>query len=340
MSEIYIDRKYILLISSRLRNFKSRREDLYNFSCPYCGDSKRKTTKARGYIYRKSNDYFFRCHNCSVSTTFSKFLEFVEPQVYKDYVFERFVKDKKFENKSMEQRIYELPVESIHVYDFDGIDTLPDGHYAKEYIRNRKIPQEFWHEFVYTDKYKTWLDANFPQHVKKDLVDDARIITFYTSWDGTITNISGRALAYDNDLLRYITVKILDDERKVFGLHRLNPQNKVYVTEGQFDSLFLPNAVASGDSNLGDLGDHLSDKYGVKPILVFDNEPRNSQIVESMRKGLRDHEIVIFPDSFPGKDLNDAILSGLSQSDLLKIVEENTYSGLNAELRLSNWRRC
>jgi hypothetical protein len=47
------DSKYVRLISSRLRNFKQKKDYLWNFSCPFCGDSQKNKTKARGYAFQK-----------------------------------------------------------------------------------------------------------------------------------------------------------------------------------------------------------------------------------------------------------------------------------------------
>ena len=89
---VYLDRKYILLVSSRLRNFKQRKQDVFNFSCPICGDSAIKTTKARGYITlsKKFAGYIYTCHNCSVSMGFAPFLKHVDSEKYKEYVMEKF----------------------------------------------------------------------------------------------------------------------------------------------------------------------------------------------------------------------------------------------------------
>ena len=59
----YIDTKYINLVSSRLSLFKRKNHGLYNFRCPFCGDSQKSKTKARGYLYQKKTDLFYRCHN-------------------------------------------------------------------------------------------------------------------------------------------------------------------------------------------------------------------------------------------------------------------------------------
>lgn len=35
---IFVDHKYIGLVSARLEKFAKRKENLYTFRCPYCGD--------------------------------------------------------------------------------------------------------------------------------------------------------------------------------------------------------------------------------------------------------------------------------------------------------------
>ena len=42
---LWVDKKYLRLISSRFRNSKWKDDNLLNHSCPYCGDSKKKKTK-------------------------------------------------------------------------------------------------------------------------------------------------------------------------------------------------------------------------------------------------------------------------------------------------------
>ena len=47
----YIDLNYIRKIQPRLQQFKKKRDYLFNFRCPVCGDSKKSKTKARAYLY-------------------------------------------------------------------------------------------------------------------------------------------------------------------------------------------------------------------------------------------------------------------------------------------------
>jgi len=65
----YIDTKFLNLLSSRLPKFKRKSADLFNFRCPHCGDSKKSSSKARGFVYLKKNNMFFKCHNCGVGQT-------------------------------------------------------------------------------------------------------------------------------------------------------------------------------------------------------------------------------------------------------------------------------
>ena len=86
----YIDLKFIMMMSPRLDKVKKVRDNLFNFRCPYCGDSLKFRNKARGYFYKKKNDFLYKCHNCGKGTTFGKVLELIDPDTYKQYVMERY----------------------------------------------------------------------------------------------------------------------------------------------------------------------------------------------------------------------------------------------------------
>lgn len=354
---LYIDRKYLLLSSARLRNFKQKNDDLFNFSCPFCGDSEKNHLKARGYISRsrKFNGYIYTCHNCNVSTNFDNFLLFLDADKHKEYVMEKFkeygkgrptvesINDSTLAAAKADSHKPKASLEAVSLDDITLpiISELPKEHFARVYIEKRMIPEEYYDEIFFAEDYKYFLDDTWPHHGKEKLLEkDPRIVLFYTDSYKGITNVSGRSLTVADMKLRYITVKV-SPERKVYGLHRLNPDLPSYVTEGQFDSMLLPNAVASGDSNLIGLGTWLYNSYKIKPTLIFDNEPRNKQIVKSISDAmLGGWSLVIWPKDFPAKDINDALLSGLTLKEIHAIVTANTVSGLKAHLALSKWRLC
>ena len=145
----------------------------------------------------------------------------------------------------------------------------------------------------------------------------------------------GRALGESK--LRYITVKLHDDNSKVFGLDRIDQDKLVYVLEGPIDSLFLDNAVATADSNLESITSVL-DKS--KVALVFDNEPRNKEIVKKMEKAIDEHfNVVIWPPMIEKKDINDMVLDGFSPDEIQDIIDNNTFVNLRAKMEFVNWKK-
>ena len=72
-------------------------------------------------------------------------------------------------------------------------------------------------------------------------------------------------------------------------------------------------------------------------IWVFDNEPRNREIVERIDKTIgRGDKIVIWPKQIVEKDINDMVLSG---HDIMSMLQSNTYSGLKAKVKFNNWKK-
>ena len=49
------------------------------------------------------------------------------------------------------------------------------------------------------------------------------------------------------------------------------------------------------------------------------------------------YELVIWPDNIKSKDINDMILSD-PKLNILKIINKYTFSGLEAKLKLANWK--
>ena len=124
-----------------------------------------------------------------------------------------------------------------------------------------------------------------------------------------------------------------ESKPKVFGLDEVNKNNKIYVVEGPIDSLFLNNSIAMAGADLSSL-------QLPKPVIVYDNEPRNKEIIRRMEKVIqRGSELVVWPDYIEDKDINDMIISGYDTHDIMSILKDRTYSGLSASAKLSEWRK-
>ena len=313
--------------------------DLYNFRCPYCHDSKKRKTKKRGYIYRKGNDYFFRCHNCGEGTTFANFLKFVDPGSYKQYILEKYSEGnnahspvEKPDFEELKGNVFDHFAKEEKKLSVTSVDELPESHFARDYIKNRGIPEQYWNEIYYTENFKEFMDADFPEHGKDDLPEDARIVLFFTDENENIQLVSGRALA--DTKMRYLSVTVTEHDRKLFGTHRLDPTKACYVVEGQFDSLFIDNCVATGDSSLASVLDIFPNADWT---MIYDNEPRNKDIVRQIERTIdKGCKVVIFPEDLEEKDINDMVLAGY---DIKKLIQENTVQGIPAMLKFIKWKR-
>jgi len=79
-------------------------------------------------------------------------------------------------------------------------------------------------------------------------------------------------------------------------------------------------------------------RWGISnPVWIYDNEPRNREILNRISRTIDSGDsVVIWPSHIQEKDINDMILSGL---DVKKVIESNTYSGLEAKLKFTTWKK-
>ncbi len=334
---VFIDRAFLLRISPKLQRFTQKKDDLYNFRCPLCGDSQKNKTKSRGYVYRKKNDYFYMCHNCGASTSFYNFLDKVDPTLIKEYALERY-KNGDNNKSNHETPEFEEAKTSKPIFkkslDLPSIESLPEAHFAKVYIKSRRIPETFFTQLYYAEDFAAFIQS---LGIQKDglIKGDKRLIIPFYDADKNLIAIQGRALGESK--LRYITIKLHDDNHKVFGMDRINQDETIYVVEGPIDSMFLENAVATADSNL----ESITSIYDIsKVVLVFDNEPRNKEIIKKIDEAIEKHyHVVIWPEMIESKDINDMVLEGFSPDEIQDIISKNTFVNLRAKAEFVNWKK-
>ena len=318
-----VDSKYINLVSSRLQKFKRVKPDLYNFRCPICGDSKKNKSKTRGYLYTIKADVNFKCHNCGSSMTFSNFLKKIDTTMHKQYVFERFKN-----NKTGRGTVVEEPKFKFETPKFSPKMDLPRASEisaAKLYLEKRGLDPT---KFYYTNKFKAWVNTLVDKFDNIEY-DEPRII-IPIIYENQLIGFQGRALGPNS--VKYITIMLEDNAPKVYGIDKINEKEAIYIVEGPFDSHFLDNSVAMVGADL-DTRPFGWSNY----IWVFDNEPRNREIVNRISKTIdRGDQIVIWPNHISEKDLNDMVLAG---HDVQSIVKSNTYVGLEAKLKFNTWKR-
>ena len=340
---LHTDSKYIKLVSSRLRNFKQKDAYLWNFSCPICGDSQKNKLKARGYVFKKGNDLFYRCHNCGIGTSLANLLKNLDTALHSEYVLERYkTGESGVKNYSNEAISVPSPkfgrLQKSKVFEHaEWINKLPPEHFCLIYATKRLIPTQFYDKLLFTSHYKQFITSLVPNHGKQ-LLDDARlVIPFYNVYNELIA-VSGRALETSDKTLRYVTIRVKEsDDKLIYGLDRVDLDKPVKIVEGPIDSMFLSNCVASGDANLTIVA---KDIDCAKKILIFDNEPRNKEIVKMMQDAIKSrHNIVIWPDTIKSKDINEMVMSGISVDEIESIISRNTFTGLEAQAKFVFWKK-
>jgi len=306
-----------------LLKFKRVKANLYNFRCPICGDSQKNKSKTRGYLYSVKSDVNFKCHNCGSSMTFSSFLKQQDPGLHKQYVFERFK-----QGTTGRATVVEEPKFHFEAPKFKKKINLPkasENPSADGYLTARKLNSN---NFYYAEKFKKFVNTLKPTFDDTKHDEERIIIPLY--YEKNLIGLQGRSLGTSK--VKYITVMLNDDAPKIYGLDNIRKDAPVYITEGPFDSTFIRNSIAmcGADANV--------DRWGISnPVWIYDNEPRNIEIVRRIGHTIDSGDsVVIWPESIDDKDINDMVMSGL---DVQFMIESNTYSGLEAKLKFTTWKK-
>ena len=205
----YIDIKYLNIISPQLQMFKKKGDALWNFRCPYCGDSQKSRTKARGFVYRKKNDLFYKCHNCGVGATLGNLIKHIDSKTHKDA-------------------------------------ELGSDHPARKIINKRKLPDESLRDIFFCESFFKFTNTLIPNKFPSLDGDHPRLLIPFRDEQGEIFAYQGRA--FGEETPKYITIK-LEERDKIFGLDKVDKSKHFYVVEGPLDSLFIDNCLAVGGSD-------------------------------------------------------------------------------------------
>jgi len=319
----HVDSKFIGLVSPKLQKFKRVKADLYNFRCPICGDSKKNKSKTRGYLYAVKANTNFKCHNCGASMSLNNFLKQVDPAVHKQYVMEKFK-----EGHTGRNFVIDEPDIKFEAPKFKKKLKLPkasENPKSSGYLTARKLNPD---NFYYAENFKKFV--NSLKHTFDDTKHDEERIIIPLYYEKNLIGLQGRSI--NPNPVKYITVMLDDDAPKIYGLDNIRRDAPVYITEGPFDSTFIRNAIAmcGADADIS--------RWGISnPVWIYDNEPRNREITNRIAKTIdAGYSVVIWPESIDDKDINDMVMNGL---DVQSVIESNTYSGLEAKLKFTTWKK-
>jgi transcription elongation factor Elf1 len=332
----FVDIQYAQTLAARLDNFRIRSTNPYkiNFRCPLCGDSQKSRSKARGWLLERDNSFFYYCHNCGESQSFSFFLKNIDPLAYNDYIAEKFIKKDTKEKPILPQEKFAFPKTQKNdpLKSIKKVSQLEWNHPIKKYIEKRQIPANQHYRLYYASKFKTWINGIIPDKFTNVNQDEPRLVIPFLDKDKKVFGVSARG--FDPNGIRYITI-MFETRPKIFGLDSVDFNKQYYIVEGAIDSFFIQNSVAmaGADANVSVL-----ENAHENAVFVFDAEPRNKEIHKRMEKVIDGgYKICIWPKDVPGKDINEMYLNGLK--NVSSVIRQNIYKGLEAKLRFTEWRK-
>jgi len=345
----HLDLKYINMLSSKLERFTWRKRNLATCRCPVCGDSKKKKSKTRFYFYESKESFYVKCHNCGYASSFYNFLKSTDALLFRDYSSERYLDKMSAKNQGEEQEMIGLfkkvfskfEPKDEHLKELPKISELPENHVARQFVELRRIPRKHYDILYYCDDFGKWMREVDPE--SNGVGKEKRLVIPFFNKHNQMVAAQGRVLNMKGEMnarktARYITIKADKSiDRLWYGLWRCDPKKKVYVVEGPLDSLFIPNTVAMvGAAALNEIHPRLENS---DLVFVLDNEPRNEQIVKYNEKLIEDgRKVCIWPDHITHKDINDMIYT-MSVDEIQEIIDKNTFSGLEAKLRIRKWSK-
>lgn len=354
---MWLETKYAAMLGSQLKLFKKTRNNVYNFRCPFCGDSETSKTKARGYLYvSKKNNLRFRCHNCGAGQSFYDFIKEVDPTMFQEYRMELF-KERQSGRPSV--RIPDGSVKNSEELQYSArktkkrtarkpsngttrkpttwmgmkpLSSLPPDHEAVIAMKDRMIPEHIFNEVFYVSKMADV--AHRMDRYKKTRFDEyPRVVFPFINAQGVVTHMQGRAIGDGIPKgSRYVTLEI-EDAPKVYGANKIDKEKTVLVVEGPIDSVFLSNCLGMGGADVD-----FSILAPSTTCFIFDNERRNTEIIKRMTKvSDMGYGVCVWGKEIEDNDINDMVLNGWKKEDLEAYIFAHTFRGLKAKLAIQDY---
>lgn len=283
------------------------------------------------------------CHNCGVGMEASKLVKHLDQGLYNEYIKERMLANGQERRKTDVELFAEKMkkpkfIKTSPLIKLKKLSSLNPTGPTRVYVDSRKIPTTMHHKLFYCKDFKAWVNSFLPNKFENEEHDEPRLIIPFINQNGEFFGFQGRSLVKESKL-RYITIILDDNQPKLYGLDTVKFDRPIYVMEGPIDSMFIPNAIAAAGSDLiSNLRALSTDKS--KFIIVFDNEPRNKEIVKKIEKAIdQGYNVCLWPETIEQKDINDMVLAGLTPKKIVDIINENTYNNLSAKMKFATWKK-
>jgi hypothetical protein len=263
----------------------------------------------------------------------------IDPTLYLEYVKEK-IKENNQNNETHEFVQKMKPpvfVKETQLSELTKVSKLKPDHPVKQWVDSRQIPSHTHYKLFYCKKFASWVNSMIPDKFNDKVENEPRLIIPFLDENKKLFGFQGRS--FKKNGLRYISIMLDENKPKMFGLDTVDKEQDIYLVEGPLDSLFLPNAVASAGSELTsniDKAQLPKDKI----IVIYDNEPRNKEIVKKIDRAIEaGYRVCVWPTTLEEKDINDMVLAGRSPEKVKEIIDECTYTGATARLHFALWRK-
>lgn len=278
--------------------------DKLNFACPYCGDSAKAANKKRGNLYLTTNNY--KCYNdgCSVLVPLEKFVSHFAikyqlsiPTIGKKKIeFNPNVSKKKkgfliefLINKEVGSKLLKF---SDIVSRFSLIpcaEAMP-GSPIYDFVTKRKINHlPIFEKTCYYDSREDKIYL-FNLDLRSDRIIGFAIRHIDDSWEGPKYNIKNYAELKKNGLVRDLDEDFIIEVNTLnnyFNILNINFSKEVTVTEGQIDSMFITNCIATtGVTKSKQILETLLSKNNTR--IFFDNDSAGIKAsLDLIKKGFK-----------------------------------------------------
>ena len=315
-----------------------------NGRCVVCGDSEKHLHKKRFYIYKGYDDNAMcTCMNCNYNEPLGKFIKSYFPNKYQSYK----LMDLMPINENL--RVPE-PEQVLDLSILEKLDTLlacikpveyeDPNHPARWYLeQKRHLPiagrgLKYVPNFAdFCDQIKTinpgFVDFNYSQ------LKFPAVLMVLRDLDQRVTHIQARNLMANSKYdIRFITIKINDAKPKIWGLDRIDLTKQVYIFEGVFDALYMPNSIAMLGGKISNV-DKILDIDRKQITFVYDNEYGvNPQITDNYDEMANDgYKIFVWDRNCPYNDINDLAIKH-PEIDIPELIENRSFIGFKAQVVL------
>lgn len=270
-----------------------------NFACPICGDSQKKVSKKRGNLYLDTKHY--KCFNdgCMAYMSLSEFVAKMSrehgimlPSFVLEDGFKATPTPKKTENRlirfltSDTSQLVTIS-EVINRFSLKRLDMVPDTSIAYQYIKSRYLHLiKDYGDFLYTDSQdnkvfifnfdkKSGKLLGFAMRTLNESISQKYIIRSYTDLTQIFSQLG-------------ISKQLVDDANflnNYFNILNIDFSKPIRITEGQFDSMFIDNAIAtSGATKARSIFAELGAKSATQ--VIFDRDKAGkTQMMNFIKQG-------------------------------------------------------